>query len=561
MPDPVCDGRRCVLSPWLSAGVLGIGDGLMPDRRVQVLVVGAGYAGLSAALCLSWRGVDVLLVERHAGESVHPKAWGLSARAMELLRAVPGVEKALREQALTGPRSTNIAFAGSLVDPEPRIIFQRGPEHRRRLAEITPVSEVSLPQAQIERLLQDLAREHGAQLSFNTELVSFEQDDTGVRAHLRNRGDGTEQVVLADYLVAADGHDSPVRAALNIATTGAGALQYTHAAVFDADLREHLDATELRVWTIVNDAFNGTFLSGPGAAGHTAAIYYDPAQGENIPDASDERCVELIRSATGIPELEVALRGRVTFSINHTIADRFSAARVFLIGDAAHTMPPTGGQGGSTAAIDGFDIAWRLALILKGVAGAELADTYDQERRPVGTKIANQHLAGMERILKPEQRVGLETPVDPITLMYGYRYQSQAIVGAGPGADLLEDPREPSGAPGSRAPHVPLLRSGKQISTLDLFGTAFVLIAGSDGADWTTATIDAARELGVEVDTYELDREVSDPTESWYQRYGVTRSGAVLIRPDGHIAWRASTTASDLTIGQVLSQILHRPHS
>nr|BFE81753.1 hypothetical protein GCM10020093_043540 [Planobispora longispora] len=192
-----------------------------PVERVPVLIVGAGYAGLSAAALLAWRGVPVLLVERHAGTSVQPKAFGVNQRAMELLRPVPGLERALVEIAEgVGDGDMRIAIAADLSDPEPQVIFSTHGGDYDFLAEITPVPTVGAPQSQVERALRAAAEDLGAELRFSTELLSLEQDDSGVTALLRDCATGAETRVRADYLVAADGHRSPVRERLGIPVTG-----------------------------------------------------------------------------------------------------------------------------------------------------------------------------------------------------------------------------------------------------------------------------------------------------------------------------------------------------
>nr|BFE81751.1 hypothetical protein GCM10020093_043520 [Planobispora longispora] len=221
-------------------------------------------------------------------------------------------------------------------------------------------------------------------------------------------------------------------------------------------------------------------------------VNYDPARGESEADFTDERCVELVRRATGRPGLEVKLLDRTSFAMAHVLAGRYRQGRVFLAGDAAHTMPPTGGQGGSTALQDGCDLAWRLWLVLSGQAGEGLLDAYDAERRPIGTLTADAQLANLGVRMPPAMRVDYPEPLaDPFAAIIGYRYHSPIVVGE-PGDDgsLLEDPREPTGRPGSRAPHVVLEREGGTISAHDLFGSGFVLLAGAGGG------VGARRRLG-----------------------------------------------------------------
>jgi putative polyketide hydroxylase len=235
------------------------------------------------------------------------------------------------------------------------------------------------------------------------------------------------------------------------------------------------------------------------------------------------------------------------FSFAHVLADTYRVGRVFLAGDAAHTMPPTGGQGGSTALQDGADLAWRLWLVHTGQAGPEFLDSYDAERRPVGALTADGQLANLGHRMPPEQTVDFPEPIDDaMTVLLGYRYHSTAIL-TEPGDDLaiLEDPRTATARPGSRAPHVELDWDGTPVSTLDLFGSGFVLLAGPGGGDWTSAARVARVHLGLQLTTHCIGQELKDPGGRWQQRYGIGDSGAVLVRPDGYVAWRASELPVD----------------
>jgi hypothetical protein len=210
-------------------------------------------------------------------------------------------------------------------------------------------------------------------------------------------------------------------------------------------------------------------------------------------------------------------------------------------------MPPTGGQGGSTALQDGCDIAWRLWLVISGQAGEGLLDSYDAERRPIGTLTADAQLANLGVRMPPAMRVGYPEPIeDPFAPLLGYRYHSAAIV-AEPGDDgsLLEDPRRPTARPGSRAPHVVLERGERLVSTIDLFGAGFVLLAAGPSEDWTEAAQAVAARLGVSLLAYRIGRELRDPEGDFARLYGVREGGAVLVRPDGYVAWRAQEAATD----------------
>ncbi|AQZ66263.1 Polyketide hydroxylase WhiE VIII [[Actinomadura] parvosata subsp. kistnae] len=527
-------------------------------ERVPVLVVGGGYAGLSAAALLAWREVPVTLVERRPSTSVQPKAFGIGPRAIELLRPLPGIEDELAGIWAGIGDGMRIAIARDLADPEPHLISDGGQAEYAALAELTPAAPVGAPQADVERVLRVKAEELGADLRFSTELVSLEQDDDGVTALVRGK-DG-DRVIRADYVVAADGHHSELRTALGVPTSGHGTLSRMCSIMFDADLSELVREREVTLWYVRNDTLTGALVTGAGAGAHVLGVHQAADEGP----FTAERCVELVRAATGRPGLDVRILDRATFGIAHVLAGSYRAGRVFLAGDAAHTMPPTGGQGGSTALQDGADLAWRLWLVLTGQAGPAFLDTYDAERRPVGTLTADAQLAELGARMPPAARIGYpERLPDPLHALLGHRYHSTAILDE-PGDDgsILEDPRLAGGKPGSRAPHIVLDWDGQRLSTIDLFGSGFVLMAAKRGSQaWMEAGRQVKERLGVRLTRLPMDDELLDVEGRFEERYGVSGGGAVLVRPDGYVAWRSPGPVTDpaATLEHVLRQILSRP--
>jgi hypothetical protein len=244
-------------------------------------------------------------------------------------------------------------------------------------------------------------------------------------------------------------------------------------------------------------------------------------------------------------------------------AERYQDGRIFLAGDAAHTMPPNGGFGGNTGVQDAYNLAWKLGLVLNGSAGPGLLDTYDGERRPIGALMVEQAYSRyVTRVAPYLGSEGMQPLVDDFSLEIGCRCNSPAVV-LEPGEDELlhEHPRESKGRPGSRAPHVFLSREGRRVSTLDLFGRNFVLLAGSDGEPWHGAARAAAAELRVPLDGYVIGAgELGDTEGGFPDAYGIAESGAVLVRPDGIVGWRArdATGASEQSMRSTLASLLCR---
>lgn len=256
---------------------------------------------------------------------------------------------------------------------------------------------------------------------------------------------------------------------------------------------------------------NGALVTTDHPGRYALAVEYHPHRGDKPGDFTVERAIEQIRTAIGVADLPVRILHSDQTEFAAFVADRFSSGRVHLIGDAAHVMPPTGGQGGNTAIMDGFYLAWKLAMVVDG-------------------------------------------------LLLGYRYPTGAIV-AEPGEDgsLLEDPSAPTGRPGCRAPHVQLIRDGVPISTIDLFGSSFVLLTGSRGERWRESAAEVAPRLGIRWAVHQIGVDgLTDANHNWTTRYGVTDSGAVLVRPDRFIAWRSTEHSHPQHLDAALRRILHR---
>jgi putative polyketide hydroxylase len=397
-------------------------------------------------------------------------------------------------------------------------------------------------------------------------LVSFEQDDTGVTAVLRDRRTGAVPTVRADYLVAADGWDSPIRERLGIALDGPGPFFHVVTALIDADLRPVLRGRRVNI-AYLQQPRPGTILMAHDEAGQrwVFGTGFSPEYGESLADFPEERVIELVRQAAGLPDVAVSLRPQIpgtdlkvlSFAIGAQVAQQYRVGRVFFVGDAAHIVPPTGGLGANTGIQDAHNLAWKLAAVVRGEAGSAVLDTYHDERRPVGLFTMGQALARWgSRVGEGSDGQG-EPMVDYATVAFGYRYRSAVIVGA------LEDNRpavvtaEMTGQPGTRAPHVWLERKGQQLSTIDLFGRHYVLLTGADGSAW----VEAARLVAdVPLDAYRIGGagDFADPDGRWPAAYGITNDGAVLVRPDGFVAWRSVGTVDDpaRVLTSALSEVL-----
>ena len=528
-----------------------------PDIRTPVLIVGSGLAGLTTAVMLAWRGVRPLLVERHADTSRNPRARGLNFRTMELLR-VAGLEADLMAEG-GELKDFSIVIAETVTGRELRTILPRGAWDTTHLS---PAQMTRAGQDRVEPILRRHAEALGADIRYSTELHEFVQDERGVTATLRDRRTGVESTVRADYLVAADGNRSPIRERLGIGRHGVGSLSHNIAMVFEADLEEILQGRSLALYYLQNPNFTGAFINTTEPNRALISVEYNPEK-EKPSDFDTERCIKLIRAAIGIAALEVNVLEVMPWEMASRSADRFALGRVFLAGDAAHTMPPTGGLGGQTAIQDGYDLAWKLAMVLHGQAGADLLSTYEPERKPVcEMTVALQTAQYMERMRPDRKDLQVQAEeTDYLGVAFGYRYRSEAILQDAPDdGSRIENPEQPSGRPGTRGAHVTFEYRGKEVSSVDLIGRDFVLLTGSEGAAWARAGTTLAYQCGIPLSIYRIGSDLLDINNKWTERYGVTAAGAVLLRPDGFIAWRARTAASSAltTLREALARIMFR---
>ncbi|MEU7475122.1 FAD-dependent oxidoreductase [Lentzea sp. NPDC042327] len=476
--------------------------------RTQVVVVGGGLAGTSAALFLAWRGVDVVLVEKHPGSSPHPRAVGFNARVGELLRAV-GMGDELPRSRMTRGFGVRRVRAESLVGKKYDETFWTPPAQLTDV-EHSPVRGVGAAQDVMEPILRDKARAFGADIRMSTRMLEFSQDDDGVTAVVQ--GDGEPYEIRADYLVAADGHRSPIREQLGITRTGRGYMHTSRSVLFRAPLDEYLK-DGIGQFVIDDVGFLTTYGDGRWVLMLDDREYTEPELRQKVFQAIGRDDLDV----------EVITTGRWTISAN--VADRFSRGRVFLAGDAAHTLPPSrGGFGANVGIEDAHNLAWKLAAVLDGTSRPSLLDTYDAERRPVATLCHQQIFArndGHNRGGEPE-----DAPLyDNDAMHFGVLYRSAAVLGAGEELPPARLPEQWNGQPGTRAPHL-WIEPGK--STLDLFQRGWVLVAND--ALWA----DAAEPLGVRY----------EPVEA-LDAFGLSGKGASLVRPDGYIAWRATELPDD----------------
>ncbi|GAA4208358.1 FAD-dependent oxidoreductase [Actinocatenispora rupis] len=518
----------------------------MKSEQTPVLIVGAGLAGLSTALFLAHHGVRAVVVDRHPGTANQPKARGQSPTIMEAFRRV-GVADAITAATPPGRPEMTIVICDAVTGTVMHSYSEAFPD----FAALSPMPSGMASQQAAEAAMAARATELGADLRFSTVLESFEQDADGVRAVLRDVSTDERYELTAEYLVGADGNRGGVGSAAGIGTHGRGAFGHTTTVLFRAEeLIDIVPDTAVLMYYVQNPALpneSGAFVSTDRPGEYVAGINDDATR-------TEEETVAAIRTLVGRPDLDVTVLGSNTWEVAHRVADRLTAGRVHLVGDAAHLMPPTGGQGGNTAMLDGMHLAWKLAAVVRGEAGPGLLASHDAEQLPYGQTIADWQFANLFERMHPDQ-----TPDDlpelptPTIGLFGYRMASGAIVG---GAETYGFQEVTPAVPGMRAPHVPLLRDGAPVSPRDLMYDGFVLLTADPG--WDEAATKVAERLGIRLDAYRIGAGLTDPDGRFAPAYGVEGGGAVLVRPDGVIGWRTAGAADAAELDGALRTILDR---
>ena len=510
----------------------------------DVIICGGGPVGLGLSIELARHGLRSTVFERNPTTSTHPKARNINTRSMEIVRR-------WGEDARRSMRSLNLPRAW--VEQMVYTSTLSGAEHGRMLTagfagpgpEVSPECPILTAQDAFEPILVDIARRTGlVTLRFGHEVTGLDQRDDHVEAKVLEAG-GAASTVRAPYLVAADGAGSPTRERLGIPTEGRRDIGHFVNVHYDADLSRWVDHRPAVIYWVANDRHRGVFQPLDGRRRWLSQIPFGGTDSERA-RVDPAWCSNWIREAVGgsVPELEILSFNYWT--MHATVSKHFRRGRVFLAGDAAHQMPPTGGFGMNTGLQDIDNLAWKLALVLRGVASPSLLDTYEVERKPVAVEntarsLDNSRLVGGVSAAATGNHASGLSPADAVRaavrygnfagLELGYSYGGPAIVPDGTAAPEPGDPvidYVPTGRPGHRFPHL-WLTDGR--SSLDLVGTGFVLVTLDPDA-WRGYVDDLGSPLLAHAPISPRDPDQARDV------LGITGSGALLVRPDGHIAAR-----------------------
>ncbi|NEY32287.1 phenol 2-monooxygenase [Streptomyces sp. PRKS01-65] len=576
--------------------------------ETDVLIVGSGPAGAAAALSLSTLGIDNIMITKYRWTANTPRAHITNQRAMEIFRDL-GIEDQVLADATPHHLIGDTVFCTSIAGEEIGRIRTWGtrPDREADYRLASPCLTVDIPQTYLEPILVKNATVRGTRTRFSTEYLSHTQDDTGVTARVRDRLTGQEYGIRAKYLIGADGARSKVAADIGLPFEGAMDIAGSMNITFKADIEPYVGHRPSVLYWVIQP---GADVGGIGAGlvrmvrpwNEWLIVWGYDIDGEP-PVVDEAEAVRIVRQLLGMPDLEVEITGTSLWGNNEMYATRLHKGRVFCAGDAVHRHPPSNGLGSNTSVQDSYNLAWKLAAVLRGQAGPSLLETYSAERAPVAERIVTranrssrefadifaalgvldaedeaQMRARIEerKANTPEgaaMRAALVTALETKNYEFnahgvelGQFYESGAVVSDGtrPPAGKDEDLYYVmSTSPGAHLPHAWVGDHATKLALMDLAPyTRWTLITGIAGEDWAGAADKVAQELGIPLETVVIGpgRDVTDLYHDWAKLREVEESGAILVRPDKHIAWRAVSLAEDPVgaLRDALVQILGR---
>ncbi len=564
----------------------------MTNIDTEVLVVGAGLTGATAALLLARHGVATMMVSRGRWVADSPRAHIVNQRTMEVMRAV-GLEEACYEKATPAEQMSNHIMMTAVAGREFGRLwtFGQNPARVNEFAAASPGHGCDLPQHLYEPILVGEALRLGVDTRFRTMFIGLEQDADGVTTTLEDRVTGQRYEVRSRYVIGADGGQSPIAELLNLPMSGTPGIAPALNVRFHADLSRYVAHRPGSLYWIMQP-------DRAGSMGNAMLRMVRPWNewvigfvhlGASVADLTEEQITQAVRDIIQDDTIDIRIDGVYKWRINQVIADHYAQGRVFCAGDAVHRHPPMNGLGGNTCIQDSFNLAWKLAAVLRWGAGESLLDSYDAERQPIGRRVVDRAVASWRQNPAVIQSLGIDPTATPDQRQqqfevltadsdegervraafeaakrskeYSYHahgvemnqvYSSAAVIDNGEPPLVYDRDEElyfqASSRPGSRVPHCWVELNGRTVSTLDLTSPErFTLLARTRGSEWLIAAEKVSAQLGVPMKAWQIGPgcEVADLYGEWSVLSEVGEQGCLLVRPDQHIAWRSNGLPDD----------------
>ena len=584
----------------------------MTDIKTDVLIVGTGPAGSSTAALLSSYGIDNVLINNYSWLAGTPRAHITNQRTMEVLRDLGKEVEAeaylhATEQDLMGENIFCTSLAGEELGRMKS--WGKHPNSRAEHLLSSPSFMNDLPQTFMEPLLYKTACSRGTQSRMSTQYLSHIEDEDGVLSTCLDKLSNKEIKIRSKYLVGADGGNSKVAENIDLPFEGKMGVGGSMNILFKADLSKYVAHRPSVLYWVLQP---GADIGGIGMGlvrmirpWNEWLIVWGYDINQPAPKVDKDFATKVARDLVGDPELEIDLLSVSTWTVNNMYAKKMSKGRVFCAGDATHRHPPSNGLGSNTSIQDGFNLAWKLAYVIKDKAGAELLDTYSIERSPIAKQIvtrANQSIAEFGPIF---EALGLTDTQDPVKMKknmderkqnspkaekqrqalreaiafkkyefdahgveMNHRYKSNSVLTGGDKEPEFKKDKElfyePTTYPGARIPHAWVYdKTGVKHSILDLCGKGnFSIITGIGGDEWLKAAKNIETQLGVKIQCNIIgpDQDFEDHAGEWSSIREISDSGLILVRPDQHICWRSKDMISNSSekLMDVMKKILHK---